>query len=135
MNKINPLYVLGFFVFMALLMIMQSVKLENKISEKAQANAAMQTVGKKLASLKEQWQDPKAAQKKIDAVLGMKRLASNVKTREKKGGVYSVVVAGLSAGEIDTLSAKLLNETLNVKSLKLTRNGDKNVTAAWEFEL
>ena len=135
MNKINPLYALGFFVFMAVLMMIQGVRLEGKIAKKAQENAATQMLGKRVASLKKEWKDPQEAQKKIDSVLGLKLLAPKVRTREKKGGIYKVVLEELSANELDKMSAKLLNETLRVKSLKLTRNGDKNVTAAWEFEL
>lgn len=135
MNKINPLYTLGFFVFMALLMIVQSVRLEEKIAKKAQENAATQTLGKRVASLKKQWNDPKEARKKIDSVLGLKLLAPKVKTHRKKGGTYKVVFQDLSASELDKMSTKLLNETLRVKSLKLTRNDDKNVTAVWEFAL
>lgn len=135
MNKINPLYVFGFFAFMVLLMMFQSTRLEKRISSKAQANAQMQETGKKVASLQSLWKDPQAAQKKIDNVLGLRQLTPKVKTKEKKGGVYTVVVAELSAKEIDKLTAKLLNETVRVKSLKLTRNGDTNVTAEWEFEL
>lgn len=135
MNKINPLYVFGFFAFMALVMIVQSVRLEGKIAAKAQENAATQALGKRVASLKGQWKDPQEAQKKIDSVLGLKMLAPKVQTREKKGGTYKVVLQELSASEIDKMSGKLLNETVRVKSLKLSRNGDMNVTAEWEFEL
>jgi hypothetical protein len=135
MSKINPLYILGFFLFMALLMIYQNSAMEKKIALKAQENAATQMLGKKVAALKSQWKDPKAAQKRVDAVLGLRQLKSKVTKRQKKARVYYVTVSELSARELDTLSAKLLNETVIVKSLKLTRNGDRNVTAEWEFAL
>lgn len=135
MNKINPLYIFAFFGFMAILMIFEGMKLEGKIAEQAQTNIQKQALGEKLQSLRQQWNDAQAAQKKIDAVLGLKQLADRVKTREKKADIYKVVVENLDAGEIDTLTAKLLNEAITVKTLSLTRNGDKNVTAAWEFAL
>lgn len=135
MNKINPLYIFGFFAFMALLMIYQGGRMENKISAKAQENAAVQVLGKKIAALKSQWKDPDVAQKKIDAVLGLSQLKRKIAKREKKGGIYSVVVNEISSSELDTMTAKILNETISVKSLKLTRNGDRNVTAEWEFML
>lgn len=135
MTKINPLYLFAFFLFMALLMIYQSARLETKIVRQAETNAQTQTLGKRIASLKQQWKAPGEAQKRIDAVLGLKTVAPKVKTRQKEAGVYKVVVADLSAGELDKLCTKLLNEALPVKSLTLTRNGDKSVTAAWEFAL
>lgn len=135
MNKINPLYIFGFFAFMALLMMYQSGRMENKISAKAQENAAAQILGKKIAALKSQWKDPEVAQKKIDAVMGLRQLKPKVETREKKGGIYHVVVNEISSSELDTMTAKILNETISVKSVKLTRNGDRNVTADWEFIL
>lgn len=135
MNKINPLYIFGFFTMAALLMVYRSSALEADIAAQAQANAAMQAEGKMLAALKAQWKDPQAAQKKIDAVLGLRQLKNKVGTREKKAGVYTVELKALSARQLNTMSGKLLNEAVSVKSLKLTRNGDKNVTAVWEFEL
>ena len=135
MNKINPFYILGFFVLMALLMMYENHHMEQKISAKAQANAATQILGKKVASLKSRWKNPKQAQKKIDAVLGLKQFSSKVRKRVKKSGVYKIEVAELNAREVDTLVTKLLNETVSVKSLKIVRNGDKNVTVDWEFAL
>ena len=135
MNKINPLYILGFFVLMAVLMMYENHRMEQKISAKAQQNAATQLLGKKVASLKARWKDPKAAQRKIDAVLGVKPFESKVTKRQKKNGTYKVRVAELDARAVDTLVTKLLNETVSVKSMKIVRNGDKNVTVDWEFVL
>lgn len=115
MSKINPLYVFAFFSFMAVVMMFQSGSLERKISQKAQQNAATQQLGKKIASMKNEWKDSKTALKKIDAVLNLKSLGAKVKSRERQGGSYKVVLAELNAREVDSLFAKLLNETVNVK--------------------
>lgn len=135
MNKINPLYIFGFFAMAAVLMVYRSSAIEADIAAQAQTNAGMQIEGKKLAALKAQWKDPQAAQKKIDAVLGLRQLKNKVDTREKKAGVYTVELKALSAQQLNMMSGKLLNEAISVKALKLTRNGDNNVTAMWEFEL
>ena len=135
MNKINPLYIFAFFTLMAVFMIYENHRMEQKISAKAQANAATQMLGEKVASLKSRWKDPEAARKKIDKVLGLRMLASKVTVRERKRGIYKVVVSELKAREVDTLVTKMLNETLTVKTLKIVRNADKNATVAWEFVL
>lgn len=135
MNKFNPLYILGFFVFMAMLMMYQSARMESRISVKAQENAATQMVGKRVAALKSQWKDAQAAQKKIDAVFGLSQIKSKVTSREKRAGVYHIVVSEISGRDVDTITSKLLNETISVKSLKFTRNGDRNVTVDMEFAL
>ncbi len=135
MNKINPLYIFAFFTLMAVFMIYENHRMEQKISARAQANAATQMLGEKVASLKSRWKDPGSARKKIDKVLGLGMFASKVKVRERKRGVYKVVVSELKAREVDTLVTKMLNETLTVKTLKIIRNADKNATVAWEFAL
>jgi len=135
MNKINPLYLLALFAFAALVLVVQTNALEDRISRQAQENAATQKLGKKIMALKSDWKESAASAKKIDAVLGLRELSARVTSRERKGGVYKVVLSELNAREVDTLFAKLLNETLSVKSIDLVRNGDRNVSVTWEFSL
>ena len=135
MNKINPLYLLGIFIAVALLMMYESWAMEKKISRKAQENAQTEMLGKKVASLKTRWKDPKKARSRIDAVLNMRPFASKAGERRYKSGVYKVTVKELSAQELDRLSAKLLNETVPFKRLEMLRNGDRNVTVTMEFAL
>lgn len=135
MNKINPLYTLGFFVLMAVVMIYQNSAMEEKISEQAQANAETELLGKQIAALKSQWKDSGAATRKIDAVLAQRAIAPKITSRTKKGGEYHVQVSELNAKALNTLTAKLLNESVPVKSVKMVRNGDKNVTVDLEFAL
>lgn len=135
MNKFNPLYVFAFFAVVALLLIARSAGLESSISEQAQKNASTQRLGKQIAALKADWKDSTVARKKIDAVLGLRSLGARVKSRERSGGTYKVVMTDLNARELDTLFSKMLNETVSVKSMKWQRNGDQNVSVTWEFEL
>lgn len=135
MSKFNPLYVFAFFAVAALLLIARSAGLESSISEQAQKNASTQRLGKQIAALKADWKDSTVARKKIDAVLGLRSLGARVKSRERSGGTYKVVMTDLNARELDTLFSKMLNETVSVKSMKWQRNGDQNVSVTWEFEL
>ncbi len=135
MNKIHPLYILGFFVLMVFFMVYESARTEEKISLKAQENARTQLLGKKIASLKERWKDPAKARKKIDAILAAKPFAAKVRRREKKQGLYKIRIVELDARSLDRLTGKVLNETLTLKSMKMVRNGDKNVTVDLEFVL
>lgn len=135
MNKINPLYLLGLFSFAALVLIIQGGILEERIAQQAQENAATQKLGKQIAALKTDWKDSAASVKKIDAVLGLRELSTKVSSRERKRGVYKVVLSELDAREVDTLFAKVLNETVSVKSVNLVSNGDRNVSVTWEFNL
>lgn len=135
MNKINPLYTLGFFMLMALIMIYQSSAMDGKISDQAKKNAETELLGKKIMALKSRWKDSAEAQRKIDAVLAHRTLAPSVTKRSKKSGIYHVQLSELNGKALNRVSAKLLNETVPLKSIKMVRNGDKNVTVDMEFAL
>lgn len=135
MNKINPLYTFAFFAIMALFMIFQSSGMDRKITEQAQQNAETELLGKQMGTLKARWKNTAEATRKIDSILTQKKIAGHVKSKVKKQNVYTVRVSELSGTQLDWLSAKILNETLPVKSITMVRNDDKNVTVDLEFAL
>ena len=79
MNKINPLYVLGFFVLVLIVMIVQNRSMQNKITEATQQVSVIKRVGQEIAFLKQHWKNPKQAKKNIDALLNNRMLQNRRK--------------------------------------------------------
>jgi hypothetical protein len=135
MNKIHPLYLFGFLVMIALFMVYQNGRIQTKIVSTAQKNAQLERTGKHIKELKEQWKNPKKAQKRIDTVLSQQVFRTKVVKKERKKEVYRIELKELTAAQLDRLINKLLNESLNIKKIRMTRNYDKNVSVYMEFTL
>jgi hypothetical protein len=135
MNKINPLYLFAFLVLVALFMIYQNSRIQSKMLLATQKSAQLERTGKHIKTLKQQWKDPKKAQKRIDTVLSQHIFKSKVVKKERKKGLYIIELKELTEVQLDKLTNKLLNEPLSIKKIKMTRNGDKSVDVYMEFSL
>jgi len=135
MNKISPLYLSVFLLLVALFMAYQNDHIESKIALTAQKSAQLERVGKHIKALKQQWKNPKKAQKRIDTILLQHAFKSHVIKKERKKGSYKIELKELTAVQLDKFINKLLNEPLSVKKVKMTRNSDKSVDVYMEFSL
>lgn len=135
MNKINPLYLLLFFVMVAALMIYKVSSTESKIAQVAQENAHAEADGKLIGQLKHRWKDSVGTQKRIDSILGLSHFNQNVTKRDKTKTGYKIVVEGLDNTTLDAFTNKLLNEAIAIKSLEIERFSESNATVSVECEL
>jgi Tfp pilus assembly protein PilN len=135
MNKINPLYLFAFLVLVVLFMVYQNSRMQSKIVLTAQKNIQLERTGKHIKTLKEQWKNPKKAQKRIDAILSQHIFKTKIVKKERKKEVYKIELKELTAAQLDSLVNKFLNEPLSVRKIKMTRNDDKNVSVYMEFIL
>lgn len=135
MNKIDPLYILGFFVLMTLMMAYQGSSMERKAATQASINAKTEQMAKRFTALKERWKDRKKSQERIERVLGLRALSKHIIKKEKKQGKYRIEMAPLNASQINMLVSKIFNSEVRIKSVDLMRNGDKSVSAVMEFSL
>jgi hypothetical protein len=135
MNKINPLYILGFFVFVLLLMIYQNVKMQNKIVTATQQVSVIKQVGQEIASLKQHWKNPTQAKKNIDALLNNRVFKTHVSKKEKKSNTYKIELKDIDAATLDKFMSKILNEYVILKKIKIERLAEKKIKIAMELEL
>ena len=135
MNKLNRLHVLGAVFVLALLMLFKTVQTQGKIADAAAENTKTEQLGKQITQMKSAWEDPKKMQQRIDQVMGNNAFKSYVTKKEKAQNVYRVRLQNMPAGVFDKLTTKLLNETVAVKQLQMTRSGEQNVSVTVEFIL
>ena len=135
MNRINPLYVLLFFVVFALLMAWMDSQKREQGQVLLREISQMQQEGESIASLKSKWKDEKADLKKLERII--KRVSvkgDDIKTKKEKG-IYRAEISMLSGFQAEKLINSLLNDTLNLESLTLERLGDNNVSLVLECQI
>ncbi len=135
MNKINPLYLLGAFSFVAILMIVMSSKIQTNIIEASQQSAVLEVDGKYILGLKDKWKNTKLAKKRIDRILSHSSIKSHVDASSMSKGVYKIELSNMDVRSLDSFVNKMLNETVELKSLQIDRMSDKNASVVMECRI
>jgi hypothetical protein len=135
MNKINPLYILGFFIFVLFLMIYQNVKMQDKIVTATQQVSVVTQVGQEIASLKKHWKNPIQAKKNIDSILNNRAFKTHVSKKEKKSNTYKIELKDVNVATLDKFMSKILNEYVILKKIKIERLAEDKIKIAMELEL
>ncbi|MEA3521474.1 MAG: hypothetical protein U9R50_00710 [Campylobacterota bacterium] len=135
MNKINPLFLLGFFVLVAILMIYKSNVTQSKIMIVNQNNIQAEADGKKIQLLKQRWKDQKMMKKRIDTLLSHSAYANKVVKKEKKRNSYILKLEGLDYRSLDSFTNKILNETISIKKMTIERFSEHSASITVECAL
>ena len=133
MNKINPLYMLIFFVIVALLMVYKSVQTQNNIVKTARHNVQIEQDGSYIKALKDRWKNPKESKKRLEKILS--KFTKEITSKEKKKGVYIIKAKTLDARSADKLINALLNEALTFKKIKLEHTSKTTINMLIEVTL
>jgi hypothetical protein len=135
MSKINPLYLLGFFLFVAVLMIYKTGSTQEKINDLTASNVQIEADGKQIQLLKERWKDSKRMQKRIESILSHHTFKNNVIKKEKKKNRYIFQLHELDQRTLDAFTNKILNEPIIVKKMEIERFSDSNASISLECSL
>jgi len=135
MNKRNGLQLLGVTFLLALAMLYLTVRTEARIADAAADNSRTEQLGKTIMQMKSAWNDPEQMQQRIDRILGTPAFRTYVEKKEKERNVYRVKIRNIPPGILDQLTTKILNETVAVKQLQLTRSSEQNASMTVEFSL
>ncbi|GEM_PF-1404528 len=135
MNKINPLYILGFFVLVLILTIVQNHSMQNKIAEATQLVSSIKQNGQKIATLKEHWKNSKQTLQHIESLLNQKPFNSKVVKNERKSSRYTIALEHLDAPLLDRFLGKILNEYVVLKKISIDRSSGTDISVALEIEL
>ena len=135
MNKINPLYLVIFFMLVALLMIVSSRGVEQNIVRVAQESAVLEVEGKYISGLREQWKDAKKSKKRVERILSMPLFSPHIVSKNLSKGVYSMQLENLDVHAVDSFVNKMLSQSVEIKRLQIDRINDKNATVVMEFRI
>ena len=135
MNKINPQYLLLFFIAAAGLVWYQASGMEERLQLAQEENVMIEQEGKRLQGLKEKWKNSAASRKALDSIFGQTSLKPNLKKQEIKAGVYTVQLEKLEGRELEQLLNKVLNEPVSIKKIAIGRSGETQATLELECQL
>ncbi len=133
MNKINPLYMLIFFVVVAFLMVYKSMQTQDKIIQTARHNVQIEQDGSYIKSLKDRWKSPKESKKRLEKILS--KFTKVITSKEKKRGVYIIKADSLNDRNADKLINALLNEAITLKKMTLEHTSKTTVSMVMEVTL
>ena len=135
MNKINPLYLLGAFVFAAVIIIYKTVSLETKIQNLRSANTHAKSYAKEIASLKEGWKERSKMLSRINKLLSHSAYAKSVTKKERRKNIFYIETKPLEKRALDTFVNKFLNERIAIKKLTIERKNANSASIKLECAL
>lgn len=135
MNKINPLYILLFFVFFAVIMAWMTSQKREQEQELLHEISLMRQEGEYIGALKSRWKDDaKDLQKLERTTKRIRAKGDDIKVKKEKG-MYRLDMPVLTGSQAEKLVNDVLNETINLESLELIRTGDNNISLTLECQL
>jgi hypothetical protein len=135
MNKINPLYILGFFTLALILIIYKTSVMQEKISIVTQKNVQIEEDGKQIQLLKKRWKNQKLMTQRLKKILNHKSFAKKVTKKEKKRNIYSIKLENLDYRTLDSFTNKILNEAIIIKKMTIERFSENNASVSLECSL
>ncbi len=135
MNKINPLYILLFFVFFAVIMAWMTSQKREQEQELLHEISLMRQEGEYIGALKSRWKDDAKDLQKLERIT--KRITAkgdDIKVKKEKG-IYRLDMPMLAGSQVEKFVNDVLNETINLESLELVRTGDNNISLTLECQL
>ncbi len=135
MSKINPLYMLIFFILVLVLMVYKTSDMQNKIIDVTQKNVYIEADAKEIGLLKKRWKDQKLMLQRLKKILEHKTFASKVTKKEKKRNIYNIKLENLDYRALDSFVNKILNEPITVKKMIIERFSENKASVYLECAL
>lgn len=126
---------LVFFVIVALFMVYNASKVEQRTIEIQRQNVTIEENGKALQALKSRWKNPEHSKKVIDGVLSDSSLAGTQVVKAIKKGIYIVNIENLEPQTLDRMVNKLFNESVAIKKISIEKISEHNATVQMECQL
>jgi hypothetical protein len=135
MNKINPLYILLFFVFFAVIMAWMTSQKREQEQELLHEISLMRQEGEYIGALKSRWKDDAKDLQKLERITKRIRAKGDDIKVKKEKGMYRLNMPVLTGSQAEKFVNDVLNETINLESLELVRTGDNNISLTLECQL
>jgi len=135
MNKINPLYLLGFFILVFLLVVYKTEVMQKKIVLNAQNNVQIEADAKEIYLLKGRWKNQKQMIIRLKKILEHKAFASKVTKKQRKRNIYQIELKNLDYRTLDSFVNKILNEAIIIKKMTIQRNSENSASVSLECSL
>ena len=134
MNRVNPLHIalLGVVVLVFVMFKLHSAKAE--LLEVKNAYNETQKVSDELSSLKKVYADDSKAKKSLLKILNMPLLRSLEIDKELKKSGAKISIKSIDVKGLNLFMGKILNDSFNVKALKIKKLSEKKVSLDMEIK-
>ena len=132
MNKVNPLYMLIFFVLVAIVMIYKVDSTQKRVIAISQKNVQAEADAKEISLLKKRWKNQKLMINRLKKILSQKSFANRLTKKEKKRNSYIIKLENLDYHTLDSFTNKILNEAITLKKMQIERFSESNASIELE---
>ncbi len=133
MNRINPLYIALFLVFILVITIYQKHKIEEMLSQEEQRLHQIQDVAKKISTLKHYWGDQKIQRQRVLNLVNSPIIRPFIKTSQQNRDRYKLFLHHIDAKNADRVADKIFNSFVRIGSLTIDRKNKENISMEVEF--
>lgn len=135
-NKINPLYILLLLLFIAIVTLYKTEDMESIVEKRSIEVMEFEKEAREIRNLKDSWDDTKKSKKILDSLLASSQLRKFQPTRAQiANNKERIEIADIDHRSIDFVVNKILNSTLKIEHLEITRENEHNMSVIAEIEL
>ena len=133
MNRINPLYIALFLLFILALVIYQDHKIAKMVDQEQQRLHQIQDVAKKITTLKNYWGDKKIQRQRVLSLVNSPIIKPFIKTSQQNRDRYKLFLHNIDAKNADRIADKIFNSFVRIGSFKIDRQNRGKISMEVEF--
>lgn len=128
MNKINPLIVIAILALVLIILIYEDNKISKQIDELNKELATLEAENSEIARKSSIWKDEKKDKQTIENLLSSNELSNAKVHKNIIKNIYKFEIEMLDEKGSDFVTNKILNSTLKLKSIELSRIEENNLS-------
>lgn len=135
-NKINPLYILLFLIFIASIVWYKGVELKGELEISNRAVIEYEKEAKEIRDLKRIWDDKQRAKEALDLIHNSANFQSaGIKREEIRRGVERVELNSVNFTLAEQFTNRVLNAPIKIENLVIKRDNDNNMSVVVEVKI
>lgn len=133
MNRVNPLHILLVLIALLLLLMYQSVKLDNTITIQEKRVAELKDIAKEINTLKNYWGNKKIQKRRVLALINSPLIKKFLKNSVNKKDGIKINLHHIDGANTDRILNKIGNSFVKIDNLSIKK--ESKTAISMEVEL
>jgi len=134
-NKVNPLYILLTLIFIAIVAFYKTNNMEHIVDAMNVEVMGFEKEAREIKNLKDSWDDTKKSKKVLDSILSSSQLTKFQPSRAQiANNRERIEISNIDHKSADFVINKIVNSTLKIEHLEITRENEYNMSVIAEIE-
>lgn len=133
MNRVNPLHILLVLIALLLLLMYQSVKLDNTITIQEKRVAELKDIAKEINTLKNYWGNKKIQKRRVLALINSPLIKKFLKSSANKKDGIKINLHHIDGANADRILNKIGNSFVKIDNLSIKK--ESKTAISMEVEL